>query len=90
LFGGWEQLVGADIAAHCTPLSIRDGVLYLAVDQPAWAAQVRFMAGDLLSALARGTDSDEVREIRVRVRSEDPSSRSRPRRSGTAWSGEDE
>jgi predicted nucleic acid-binding Zn ribbon protein len=77
LFGRWEQLVGADIAAHCRPVSVRDGVLHLVADQPAWASQIRFMAGDILSVVATATASGEVREIRVRVSDEDPGRRRR-------------
>ena len=72
LFAGWEALVGADIAAHCRPVSVRDGVLHLVADQPAWASQLGFMAGDILARVAEATGSAEVTEIRVRVSGEDP------------------
>ena len=49
VFSHWEQLVGPEIAAHARPTSLRGGVLVVVVDQPAWAAQLRFMATDLLT-----------------------------------------
>jgi predicted nucleic acid-binding Zn ribbon protein len=67
---GWEGLVGPDIAAHARPVSLHDGVLVLAVDHPAWAAQLRFMTAELLARIAQTTGSagtSEVTEIQIRV-----------------------
>jgi predicted nucleic acid-binding Zn ribbon protein len=72
LFSRWEVLVGPEIAAHCQPVSVRRGVLDLLVDQPAWASQIRFMAGEILAALADSARNSEVTDIRVRVSDEDP------------------
>lgn len=69
VFSRWADLVGADIAAHATPVSLRDGVLTLSVDHPAWATQLRYMTADLLHRLADTTGRD-VREIRLRVTGE--------------------
>ena len=70
LIAGWDGLVGPDIAAHARPVSLHDGVLVLAVDHPAWAAQLRFMTADLLARIAEMTGSEsssEVSEIHIRV-----------------------
>ncbi len=67
MFTRWEDLVGADIAAHARPHSLRDGVLVMVVDQPAWAGQLRFMTADILSRLAAATGTSAVSEIRIRV-----------------------
>ena len=80
LFSRWEVLVGHEIAAHCRPVSVRRGVLDLLVDQPAWASQIRFMAGEILAALTDSTGTSEVTEIRVKVSGEDPSRPPRGRR----------
>ena len=70
VFAGWEDLVGPDIAAHAQPVSLRDGILTLAVDHPTWAAQLRFMTADLLTRMAAATTGEEIREIRLRVTGE--------------------
>ncbi len=83
VFARWEELVGRDVAAHATPLSLRDGVLVIAVDQPAWATQLRYLASDLIARLAAETEGGEVREVQIRVRGGEPARRgSRPSRTG--------
>lgn len=70
VFSRWADLVGPDIAAHARPVSLRDGVLTLSVDHPAWATQLRYMTADLLTRLEAATTGQEVREIRLRVSGE--------------------
>jgi predicted nucleic acid-binding Zn ribbon protein len=67
VFAHWEQLVGADIAAHAQPRSLRRGVLVVAADQSAWATQLRFMTADLLGRISSVTDATEITEIQVTV-----------------------
>jgi predicted nucleic acid-binding Zn ribbon protein len=67
LFSRWETIVGQEIAQHAEPRSLRDGVLVLVVDQPAWAAQLRYLGADLLARLRADVGSSEVTEIQVRV-----------------------
>lgn len=72
VFAGWADLVGADIAGHCRPVSLHDGVLVLDVDHPAWATQLRYMTADLLSRIAAAGAGAEVHQIRIRVTGETP------------------
>lgn len=51
VFADWPSLVGSDIAAHCQPVSLRDGELRLAAESTTWATQLRLLAGTLLSRL---------------------------------------
>lgn len=69
VFGRWENLVGADIAAHAKPVKLGDGELVVEVDDPAWATQLRFLEADLVARLAEvgGLTIDRV-EVRVRRR----------------------
>jgi predicted nucleic acid-binding Zn ribbon protein len=70
VFAGWAAIVGPDIAAHARPLSLHDGVLVLAVEQPAWAQQLRFMTADLLTRIEAAGAGTEVRQIVIRVAGE--------------------
>lgn len=72
LFSKWPQLVGDDIAAHTEPRSLREGVLTVSVDQPAWAAQLGYLGSDLVVKIASFTGSSEVSEIQFRVAGEGP------------------
>lgn len=70
VFTSWEELVGADIASHSQPVSLRAGVLTLSVDHPAWATQLRYMTAELIRRIAEATTSAAVTEIRLRVTGE--------------------
>ena len=78
VLGRWPQLVGADIADHCTPLSLRDGELVLQAESTAWATQLRTLQRQLLGRLAGAVGRDVVRRIRV-VAPSGPSWRHGPR-----------
>jgi predicted nucleic acid-binding Zn ribbon protein len=67
VFSGWEELVGAEIARHAQPQSLRDGVLLLVADQPAWATQLRYLAADLLARVRADGTSPDIAEIQIRV-----------------------
>ena len=67
-FTGWADLVGDQVAAHATPVSLRGGVLVVVVDQPAWATQLRFLSADVRRRLAEVAGDDAVREVQIRVR----------------------
>ena len=68
LFKGWEELVGPAVATHSRPLSLARGVLVVAVDQPAWAAQLGWLEADLLRRFERSLGAKVVTSIVVRVR----------------------
>jgi len=44
VFGRWAELVGDDVAAHCTPESFADGRLVVRTDSTAWATQLKLLA----------------------------------------------
>lgn len=67
VFGRWAELVGPQVAAHSRPVRLRDGVLSLVVDEPAWATQLRLLEADLLGRFATELGPDVVRALRVRV-----------------------
>nr|WP_041760214.1 DciA family protein [Pseudonocardia dioxanivorans] len=78
VLGRWPQLVGPDIADHCTPVSLRDGELTLQAESTAWATQLRTLQRQLLARLAVAVGNDVVRRIRV-VGPSGPSWRHGPR-----------
>ena len=78
VLGRWNQLVGPDVADHCTPVSLRDGELTLQAESTAWATQLRTLQRQLLTRLAAAVGPDVVRRIRV-VAPSGPSWRHGPR-----------
>jgi hypothetical protein len=68
VFDRWAELVGEQVAARAQPIALRDGVLSVGVEDPAWATQLRFLEAELLRQIAEEFGPDEVRAIEVRVR----------------------
>jgi len=67
VFGRWAEVVGLDTAAHARPVSLKDGVLVVAVDDPTWATQVRWLGADLLARLAEAAGEPVAERLEVRV-----------------------
>jgi predicted nucleic acid-binding Zn ribbon protein len=49
VFTDWAQIVGAEVAAHCAPVSLREGELSVSAESTAWATQLRLLGGTLLA-----------------------------------------
>ena len=64
----WSAIVGDAVAAHSTPLSLRNGTLTIAADEPAWGAQIRWLEADLKVRLDGAIGPGKVTRIAVRVR----------------------
>jgi predicted nucleic acid-binding Zn ribbon protein len=71
----WEQLIGAQIAAVTTPLSIaRDGTLFVAVRTNAWMQELSLMEPQLLIALNARTGRAKITRIHWRLMTGPPPS----------------
>ncbi len=68
LVRAWPEVVGEAVAVHTTPKWVRDGVLVLAVDDPVWAAQLRWLEADLLARVTEVTGPGVVERITFQVR----------------------
>jgi predicted nucleic acid-binding Zn ribbon protein len=68
LLSRWPELVGEGLAERTRPRSLRDGTLVVAVDDPAWATQLRWLEADLVTRLADVLGPGRVQRIEVRVR----------------------
>jgi predicted nucleic acid-binding Zn ribbon protein len=66
----WPELVGPNVGANSRPARLRDGVLTVAVADPAWATQLRFLEATLVTRLQAELGADAVSSIEVRVRPE--------------------
>jgi Dna[CI] antecedent DciA-like protein len=85
LFRSWEEIVGPEVAARSQPLSLRDGVLRIQTDSPAWAAEVRYLAPELLRRANAALGRELARELKVSLR---PAAQDgRGRRGSTAEAG---
>jgi predicted nucleic acid-binding Zn ribbon protein len=77
IFGQWDRLVGAQVAEHAEPVSVRDGTLVVRAQDPAWASQLRWLERELVERLADALGAGVVTAIEVRVGDERRGARGR-------------
>lgn len=65
VFGRWAELVGAEVADHCTPESFADGRLVVRTDSTAWATQLRLLAPTVVRRLNEELGHGTVTAIEV-------------------------
>jgi len=63
----WTDVVGADVAVHARLVSLRDGVLLVAVDHPIWATQLRYLERTVVERATAVVGGGVVNTVRVRV-----------------------
>jgi hypothetical protein len=63
----WVDVVGDDVAAHARLVSVRDGVLTVAVDDPIWATQLRYLETAVVERATALVGQGAVTSVRVRV-----------------------
>jgi predicted nucleic acid-binding Zn ribbon protein len=65
VFGEWEKVVGADVAAHCHPVKLEDGELTVEAESTAWATQLRLLAAKLLVRIAGEVGNGVVKRLHI-------------------------
>ena len=65
VLGRWAEVVGPELAAHCTPEGLTDGELSIRADSTAWATQLRLLAPQLADRLNAAAGAGTVRRVRV-------------------------
>lgn len=65
VMGRWQAIVGADVAAHCSPMTFADGILTVRADSTAWATQMRLLASSILGRLETEVGPGTVTELKV-------------------------
>lgn len=61
----WNQLVGPQIAEHCTPESFEDSTVVVRCDSTTWATQMRLLSHELLKHFDRELGQGVITVIRV-------------------------
>jgi predicted nucleic acid-binding Zn ribbon protein len=72
VFGHWGDLVGPAVAARSRPRTLRDGVLTVEVEDPAWATQLRWLQAQVLARIGEVAPGAAVTELVVRVTGQRP------------------
>jgi len=63
----WDAVAGAEVAEHAQPLHLRDGVLTVGVDDPAWATHVKYLGPNLARDLNAAVGASVVSSVHVVV-----------------------
>ena len=65
VFGAWERVVGADVAAHSRPIKLENGELTVEAESTAWATQLRLLAASLLRRIAAELGHNVVTKLHI-------------------------
>lgn len=61
----WRDIVGPAIASHAEPTSLREGVLRVRADSPAWAQEIGYLTRQILARCDEVVGAGVVRDMRV-------------------------
>ena len=64
IFAMWDRVAGEKLAAHCQPVRIQRGILYVEVDDPIWLAQVKYMKADIHNKITGALQNEPIKDIR--------------------------
>lgn len=61
----WDQVVGRENAMHTYPVSLRDGILTIRCDSPAWTTMMNYMIPELTRIIREKLEGLTINEVRV-------------------------
>jgi predicted nucleic acid-binding Zn ribbon protein len=67
LFSAWEAIVGDRVARRCDPVSLKDGVLKVRASTAAWAAELKYLAPEMVGRVNRELGRLVASEVQVFV-----------------------
>lgn len=67
LFATWEAIVGPQIALRCQPTSLKEGVLRVKAQSPAWAAELRYLGPEVASRINTALGQTVVQQVKAWV-----------------------
>ncbi len=63
----WREVMGADVAGHAHLVSVREGTLTVAVDDPIWATQLRYLEPAVVTRATALLGPGVVTRLKVRI-----------------------
>jgi predicted nucleic acid-binding Zn ribbon protein len=67
ILGAWNEIVGATVAAHSQPRSIRNRILFIDVTHSTWMQQLQFLKPTLLEKLNNFLGEPLIQDIRFKL-----------------------
>lgn len=68
LFTCWAEIAGSTLATISEPISLKGGILTIAVSDPAWVTQIGFLEPEILARVSEEIGDTELTGLEVRVR----------------------
>lgn len=65
LMANWPDIVGAEIASHATPVSLREGELVVQAESAAWATQLTLLRQQIVDRISGDLGAGLVTSLRV-------------------------
>jgi predicted nucleic acid-binding Zn ribbon protein len=65
VMGRWPQIVGDEVAQHCTPVTFEAGVLTVRADSTAWMVQLQLLEASIMGRLEAETGKGTVTALRI-------------------------
>jgi len=67
ILGAWDEIVGAAVAAHSQPRSIRNRILFVDVSHSTWTQQLQFLKPTLLEKVNHFLGEPLIQDIRFKL-----------------------
>src|SRR5512137_1580391 len=67
ILGAWNEIVGATVAAHSQPRSIRNRILFIEVAHSTWMQQLQFLKPTLLEKVNNFLGEPLIQDIRFKL-----------------------
>ncbi len=65
VWSAWEDIVGADIAEHAEPTSLRRGVLRVRTDSPVWATELAYLSEEIRRRVNDALEKEVVATVKI-------------------------
>lgn len=63
----WEKIVGSDVAQHVHARHVKDGILYVGADHPAWGIQLKYMQENIIEQLNQAMPDEKISSVQMSV-----------------------
>ena len=65
VMGRWPEIVGAEVAQHCTPVTFEFGVLTVRADSTAWMVQLQLLEASIMGRLDGEVGKGTVESLKI-------------------------
>lgn len=63
----WQEVVGADVAAHTKPIGIQNKIFFVKVDSSAWCYELSFFKKDIIKKINERAKMKVIKDVYFKV-----------------------